>query len=202
MSAYGDLASVVRFRPLERPIECQYRVAPFSANWTSTVALLGKELRAHGSRNAILEVDLAESAFRLDGMPRADRSVNTPGVVLSFEATKVPGEPQLRYEVGTYRGFDDNIRAIALGLEALRAVDRYGVTRRGEQYAGWKQLTAGAGGDGDPERGRALVQAAGDNVRRALFLAHPDHGGNDGDFRDVIAYRDQLEGPRALTGAA
>jgi len=32
------------------------------------------------------------------------------------------------------------MRAIALSLQALRAVDRYGVARRAEQYRGWKQL--------------------------------------------------------------
>ena len=37
-----------------------------------------------------------------------------------------------------------NLRSIALGLEALRAVDRYGISRRGEQYAGFRAaLTAG-----------------------------------------------------------
>ena len=37
-----------------------------------------------------------------------------------------------------------NLRSIALGLKALRAVDRYGVSRRGEQYAGFRAaLTAG-----------------------------------------------------------
>jgi hypothetical protein len=44
--------------------------------------------------------------------------------------------------------FDDwqeNIRAIALGLEALRKVDRYGITSRGEQYTGWKALPSGEG---------------------------------------------------------
>ncbi len=37
-----------------------------------------------------------------------------------------------------------NVRSIALGLEALRAVDRYGISRRGEQYAGFRAaLTSG-----------------------------------------------------------
>lgn len=31
-----------------------------------------------------------------------------------------------------------NVRSIALGLEALRAVDRFGISRRGEQYAGFR----------------------------------------------------------------
>jgi hypothetical protein len=191
--SYADLANLVTFRPLERRVDCMAKWAPFRASWSATVDTLAKELRAHGARRAVLEIDMREQDFRNDGLPRANASAATPAVVLSFKATKVPGEPDLRYEVGTYAHWQDNVRAIALGLEALRAVDRYGVTRRGEQYAGWKQLPAGVGSDGDPERGRTLVQAAGDNIKRALHLAHPDHGGQADDFRDVIAYRGQLE---------
>jgi hypothetical protein len=33
-----------------------------------------------------------------------------------------------------------NARAIALGLEALRKVDRYRITKRGERYTGWSAL--------------------------------------------------------------
>lgn len=44
-----------------------------------------------------------------------------------------------------YEKWEHNVRAIALTLEALRAVDRYGATQ-GRQYAGFmQQLTAGAG---------------------------------------------------------
>lgn len=42
----------------------------------------------------------------------------------------------------TYEHWQANVRAIALTLEALRAVDRYGATQ-GRQYAGFQQLTAG-----------------------------------------------------------
>lgn len=39
-----------------------------------------------------------------------------------------------------------NVRSIALGLGALRAVDRYGISRRGEQYSGFRAaLTSGSG---------------------------------------------------------
>jgi hypothetical protein len=190
--SYSDLARLVTFRPLERPIgEGRTRYSPFRASWSQTVELLGKELRAHGARKTILEVDLREQDLRLDGLPRADRNARTPGIVLSFDATAVPGKPQLRYEVATFSNWQDNVRAIALGLGALRAVDRYGVTKRGEQYAGWKQLSAGTGvGEGDPERGRKLIAAANGVVKQALRDAHPDHGGEAADFRDVIAARD------------
>lgn len=194
--SYSDLASLVTFRPLERPVRCSYRSAPFTAEWSSTVTLLSKELRAHGAEQTLLEMDFRTTDLRVDGLPRADRRARSAGVVLSFVANKVPGRPSLRYEVGTYASWQDNIRAIALGLEALRAVDRYGVTRRGEQYRGWAALGAGQGvGDGDPARGATLVAAAG-NIARALHAAHPDHGGEPDDFRDVIAYREQREGRR------
>lgn len=189
MSAYEDLAKLVAFRPLEKPLAEQPRAAaPFHAKWTSTVTLLAKELRMHRATRTVLEVDFRERDLRIDGLPRADRRAQSPGVVLSFEARAVPGSPALRYEVARFWDWQDNVRAIALGLEALRAVDRYGVTRRGEQYAGWKQLTSGSGPSA--ERGGALVLEHG-SVRAALFATHPDRGGSAADFADVQAYRDK-----------
>jgi hypothetical protein len=183
--SYSDLAYLVTFRPLERPVGGSTRYSQFKAPWTRTVELLAKELRAHGARRTILEVDLREQDIRLDGLPRADRNARTPGIVLSFEATAVHGSPKLRYEVGTFTHWQDNVRAIALGLEALRAVDRFGVTKRGEQYAGWKQLESGGPSS---DRGRVLIRVHG-GVREALFATHPDHGGDPADFADVQAAR-------------
>jgi len=37
-----------------------------------------------------------------------------------------------------------NVRAIALGLEALRKVERYGIADSGQQYRGWQALGSGA----------------------------------------------------------
>ena len=189
--SYSDLARLVTFRPLERPVtNGPTRYAPFKAPWPRTVALLAKELSMHGASSVVLEVDLREQDIRQDGLPRADRNARSPGIVLSFKANAVSGAPELRYEVATFTDWKDNVRAVALGLEALRAVDRYGVTRRGEQYAGWKQLAAGTiGSGGNVEHGRELIRLAG-SVRQALHDAHPDHGGEPDDFRDVIAARD------------
>jgi len=187
MSDYLELARLVTFRPLERPLTYPggTRYSPFKASWSSTVSLLAKELRAHGARRTVLEVDMREQDFRVDGLPRADRRAHTPGIVLSFQATRVPGAPSLRYEVTRYTDWKDNVRAVALGLEALRAVDRYGVTRRGEQYAGWKQLESGGP---SIDRGRELVRTHG-GIRQALMATHPDRGGDPQDFADVQAFR-------------
>jgi hypothetical protein len=186
--SYVDLADLVTFRPLSRPVGSgPTRYSQFKAPWRTTVSLLAKELRAHGASRTVLEVDLREGDIRQDGLPRADRNARTPGIVLSFRALNVPGEPNLRYEVCEFTDWKDNVRAVALGLQALRAVDRYGVTKRGEQYAGWKQIEAGVG-DGNASRGRQLIAAAG-SVQEALKRAHPDHGGQEADFRDVMAAR-------------
>jgi hypothetical protein len=186
VSAYEQLAHLVTFRPLERPMQCLHHGAPFSAGWTSTVGLLAKELRAHGARRTVLEVDMRETDLRLDGLPRADRHARTPGIVLSFEATAVSGRPKLRYEVGRYADWRANVRAVALGLESLRAVDRHGVTRRGEQYAGWRQLESGGP---SVDRGRDLIRQHG-SVRAALMATHPDQGGDPVQFADVQAARE------------
>lgn len=192
MSGYTDLRGLVVFRPLERPLDEAHRYSPFKAPWASTVNLLADELRFHGAEHVVMEIDMADANIRQDGMPRADRQARTPGVVLSFKATSVPGEPDLRYEASEFYRWTDNVRALALGLRALRAVDRYGMTKRGEQYAGWRALTTGSAGFGNPVRGRVLIAAQGGNWKRAAALAHPDvneHAGPD-DFKDIIAARD------------
>ena len=95
----------------------------------------------------------------------------------------------LRYPAHRFHGWQDNVRAIALALEALRKVDRYGITQRGEQYAGWKQLPAPDTGAPSAQRGAELVREHG-SVRAALAATHPDHGGDPAAFRDVTAYRE------------
>lgn len=184
--AYADLAHLVTFRPLERPLDCDWRASPFSSPWTKTIRLLERELRLHGAEQVVLEIDFRERDLRLDGFPRADRRAQSPGVVLSFTAVGVPGSPKLRYEVATFDDWRDNLRAVALGLEALRAVDRYGVTKRGEQYAGWVALPSPQASL--VQRGRDLIREHGD-VRRALVATHPDHGGDPEDFKAVTAAR-------------
>lgn len=118
--------------------------APFTAAWSSTVALLRKEVAALGGRTIVLQIAMTEADFRLDGMPRANARATHPGVILSMESKFGP----LSYPCDTFNHWQDNIRAIALSLEALRRVDRYGVSRRGQQYTGWRAIGAGPIGAG------------------------------------------------------
>jgi hypothetical protein len=188
MSEFNDLANLVTFRPLESPLRCLHRPSPFSANWGTTVGELRRELRLHGARLAVMELDLREQDFRMDGLPRGDRTARSPGVRLSFKATAVPGQPNLRYEAVEFSKWQENVRALALGLESLRRVDRYGISKRGEQYTGWKALEAGGP---DVARGRELIEALG-GAANALRATHADtrqDGYTDDDYRAVLAAR-------------
>jgi hypothetical protein len=115
----------------------QRKSSNFSAPWSATLDLLGKEIRALGGRAVVLEVAIPPEQFRNDGYPRANARESHPGVILSLGKSHVG---PLRYPCDAFDRWQDNVRAIALALEALRRVDRYGVTKRGEQYQGWAQI--------------------------------------------------------------
>lgn len=159
------------------------RRSPFDTTWSGTTSLLAHELRMLDARQVVLELAIEEEDIRRDGKPRARAVAAHPGVVLSFQSKHGP----LRYATAEFDRWQDNVRAVALALEALRKVDRYGISKRGEQYVGWKQLTAGGP---SAARGRALIERYG-GLRQAMFETHPDHGGDAGDFADVQAARDE-----------
>lgn len=161
------------------------RNSAFSAAWKQTMNLLERELDRLGAENGVIELAVAESDIRLDGWPYAHARPAHPGVIVSFDSTHGP----LRYGTDAFPDWQENVRAIALGLEALRKVDRYGIGKRGEQYTGWKQL--GSGDAQLAERGIELIQAVG-GEREALKHYHPDHGGSREDFAAVQAARASL----------
>lgn len=96
----------------------------------------------------MIQVDADEGQIRRDGMLYARARVDHPGIAISFTSRFGP----LRYATDAYEdswysskglaGWQANVRAVALALEALRAVDRYGVSKRGEQYTGWRAIEA------------------------------------------------------------
>lgn len=114
--------------------------AQFRATYGDTLKLLEYELSKLGASNIIVQAFFTEDQLRNDGWPRAAANPSAPGIIISFNTREGP----LSFPCDRYDTFDDNMRAIALSLEALRAVDRYGVTKRAEQYQGWKQLAAPA----------------------------------------------------------
>lgn len=118
----------------------KHRRSAFDSTWTSTLNLLAQEVRQLKGRDVVMELDVTERDIRIDGMVRANARPASPAVRIAFESMHGP----LTYGTDAFTSWQDNVRAIALGLEALRKVDRYGITNRGEQYTGFKALPSGA----------------------------------------------------------
>lgn len=154
----------------------------FTASWSQTLAALKHEVGYLDGSACIIAAGFREDELRLDGLPRANAlRPSHPGIEISFDTRK---HGRLVYATDVCERWEHNVRSIALGLEALRAVDRYGITRRGEQYAGWRQIGTGTDGGPSIERGRALIREAGD-WREAVKSTHPDVGGNPIDFESI-----------------
>lgn len=162
----------------------------FKAGWQSTLSLLEHELRQIDARDVVIEIDVEERDIRNDGWPRADARPRSVGVVLSFRHPEIG---PLRYPCDRFGTWQANLRAIALALEALRKVDRYGVTRRGEQYTGWKALPASTQPVMTTEQAAHRVakysgylageivrdaEIARNAIRQAQAETHPDRGGS------------------------
>lgn len=169
----------------------------FKASWRDTLDLLGVEIDKLGGDLVVMQVDVREGDIRNDGMLRANAKVGHPGVAISFDSDFGP----LRYATDAHEkqygwakldGWQANVRAIALSLEKLRAVDRYGVTRRGEQYTGWKALPVSSGVTfpSADEAARWLIEqtaelagtcSLSDRYRSAARRWHPDAPTSDPD---------------------
>lgn len=180
------------FRPLSvwphksTPYHLRRSRYTFKAPWKSTLNLLDRELRQIDAYNIIVGCCLREQDIRNDGWPRGNApEPYHPGVEVSFDSS----HGRLVYATDVCERWEHNLRAIGLGLEALRAVDRHGITRSGEQYAGFKALPSPQASL--VERGRQIIRENGGDVRRALGATHPDReGGNEEDFKAVTAARE------------
>ena len=162
--------------------------SPFRSTWTATEQLLDLELRQLRARDVILMVDVTEADLRLDGKIRAGANPSSPACALTFNS---PSKGPLLFCCGRYRTWQDNARAIALGLQALRKIERYGIVQSDEQYRGWRAI-----GTGSDEWAHTLSHHSGWSVehvhadpdgayRAAAKNAHPDQGGTPEAFREV-----------------
>lgn len=183
----------ITFRPLlvwpHKPTNPR-RYSQFKTGYPRTLALLEREVGWLGGKDVSMGVGLSETDIRLDGQPRANaRAMGHPGVEITFQSKFGPQS----FATDQFTEWQDNVRAIALSLEALRAVERYGVSK-GRQYAGFALLAAGPSKE---ELGERLVEKYG-GVKEALRHTHPDTGDSDvtiTDYQAVLAYREAQRVP-------
>lgn len=195
-------------RPIERwprALTKSRKRSQFNSLWGVTLRLLDTELRHLRATAVCLHIALRAEDIRLDGRPRANAKPEHPGVILSCNTPQGPRQ----FPCDKFDDWSDNVRAIALALEALRKVDRYGVTVSGEQYTGFAALPPPNGDHWDQKaavewlavftgipKGGVLVtpQIA---IRQAEMQSHPDRGGNPDDFKKVQRCRQLLLGGAA-----
>lgn len=119
--------------------------------------LLDRELTHLGARQVVIQLALGEHEIRRDGLPYSNARPEHPGVILTFERQVPPSKSPtgktrndtLNFPCDRFTTWQENLRAIALAMDALRRVDRYGVTSHAEQYRGWAHLPPS---DGEPRR--------------------------------------------------
>lgn len=214
MSAWPDTLKVGPIREWPGEFTRTRVVAPFTRHgqWvdgkrvgagpvplTITLRDLDREIRELGAKDLELLVAVPADRFRLDGRPRAGATAEHPGIILSFT---IPGVGPVSYPCDRFTTWEANLRAVALALEALRKVDRYGVTKRGEQYRGFLAIEATptpAGFTTAQAAAEFLAEVVDDELlggtigpnyakillRRAQRKSHPDRGGDDAIFQRV-----------------
>jgi len=179
----------------------QRQRSPLKGSWARTLKELSRELQALGARNIIFRLDITDYDLRDDGQLRANARPKSPGVLLEFIAGRLKGAPRLVYRCDFYTYWQDNLLHIALGMEALRKVDRYHITSASEQYSGFKALpsaTAPTMSVANAARvianytsfstGVVLDSAtnAKEAVRSAVFATHPDRNNGDRTAFDLV----------------
>lgn len=113
--------------------ENERKRSQFDSSWEATDRLLMREIDHLGCREVVLEMDVRPDQIRkTDGWIRADARPGTPGLRLVLDTAQ---RGTLEYKTDRYTKWQDNLRAIALSLENLRALNRWGVLT-GEQYVG------------------------------------------------------------------
>jgi hypothetical protein len=211
----------ILIRPLSR--ETQERVpqgirresAQFKSTEKQTMDLLEREIASLGpvkDADPVLQVDVDTSALLLRGGLRSSARPTTPTVALTVQTAK---RGTLTFIASRYTRYEDNLRAIALTLEALRAVNRWGATESDEQYRGFEALPPASGFSTLEDAAWFIIDSAGwdhdDSIDPVMVLRmkptmesayraaskrlHPDtDAGSDEGFKKLTAAREMLEG--------
>lgn len=176
-------------------------------NWSKAFNLLRYELRRIDARDVVIEAGYAPTQIRNDGIPYSNAKPEHHQVRISFTRNDVA----MSFFQGGFNALEYNVWLIAMTLESLRAVARYGCTQSDQQYAGWAQLPPGstpiAGGEfANVEDAMRFLSGVGDGVvlsvmprdldvvyRAAARRAHPDKGGSDELMAKVNRAKDFVE---------
>jgi hypothetical protein len=185
------------FRPVEKWVgeetpPSKRKRSRFAAKYGTTLDDLERELEAIKATDVVIQCYLERKDIRNDGWPRSSARPSKPGVIVTFQQ----GEDSISMPCDTFLDWEQNLRAIALTLHALRMVGQYGVTKHNEQYAGFKRLEAPSKQSEREWAAKFLTDLSGlfvsfanatpETIDAAYKLAarrvHPDAGGSHDEF--------------------
>ena len=175
--------------PAGRPREKRPETSRFLATLGAAIREVREEVERLGGRGLIISSNLP---LRRDGMPYASSSQPADrGVAVYFTYKKKP----MCFACDRWTLVEDNMRAIAKTIDALRGIERWGSGQMVEQaFTGFTALPApeqpfqvlGVGANAT----EAEVSAA---YRRLAMEHHPDRGGDPSQMARINAARDAMQ---------
>lgn len=177
----------------------------FKKSWNQILDDLERETDLLDARDGSVVIRTFHEKFdiRNDGKLAGNaREPKYPGVVISFDVPSSDGKTwvPMSFECDQFTYWRANIQAIAGALEALRKIERYGVSSRGKtgaHYEGYKALPSAEGSVGTKEAAAAFLEkhsgisakeilfsptAMSSAYRKAAAVLHPDKDGATEDF--------------------
>lgn len=124
--------------------------------------------------------------LRADGWPRSGQAApSDPGVAVYF---RYHGKP-VCLACDQWTKVEDNLWAVALTLEAMRGIDRWGAAELEATFTGYAALPAPAGRQWwdvlEVDQHTPSPDVIRASYRRLVKLHHPDAGGSADKFREV-----------------
>jgi len=170
-------------RPRTAPMNrCHAR---FKTSFAAARSNLLREIKLLGGSDCIFSSDIPR---RQDGLPYADAKPKSgdPGIAAYFNRKG----KQLCFACDRYLTVDDNMHAIALTVQALRGIARWGTGDMMESaFRGYAALPERAGGSNWWDTLGVSINATNEQAREAYRLLakkhHPDLGGDAELFRRI-----------------
>ncbi len=172
------------------PVE-RRRHLPSDQPFGEALARLLNELRLLGVERDTIIIS-TDNVLRQDGLPRADRGDPAdPGVALYFKLD----DREISFACDAFHAIRDNVRALALTIEAMRGIQRWGASDFMDRaFRGFAALPERATAPWRETFGFAPAEkvTVEDLELRFKDLAmkhHPDYGGNGETFRQILEAR-------------
>lgn len=130
-------------RPLidwPRPATKNRTNGPYRVGYAKTLDDMERELgHLRVTGDVMIQLDMPEGDIRRDGLPYSDKRPRSPRVAIAFTGKYGP----MVYRCDVHNDWQQNLRAIVLGMHRLRLVADTGITSQGEQYSGFRALPPG-----------------------------------------------------------